>query len=88
MVGGKNKQAGPFEVSLSGYFEPKADDMSDEMYGYNGGDPKTLEEGLDDDSDDTAGDKMQKNFLKERLKQAETNKGKNAYHGMPSDSEE
>ena len=63
--------------------------MDDEMYGYDGGAQQTLEEGLDeDDSDDTPGDKMQKNFLQERLKQAEMNKGKNAYHGMPSDSED
>ena len=62
--------------------------MGDEMYGYDGGAEQALDDGLDEDSDDTAGDKMQKNFLKERLKQAEMNKGKNAYHGMPSDSED
>ena len=62
--------------------------MGDEMYGYDGGAQQTLEEGDDEDSDDTPVEKMQKNFLTERLKQAEMNKGKNAYHGMPSDSED
>ena len=37
------------EVSLSGYFEPKGDDMDDDMFGY--GDADEGEEDSEDDDD-------------------------------------
>ena len=41
------------EVSLSGYFEPKGDDMDDDMfqYGQEAGEDDDVEDGDDDDSD-------------------------------------
>ena len=47
------------EVSLSGYFEPKGDDMDDDMFGYGDGeedeeDSEDADDGEGDDSDDDA----------------------------------
>jgi len=46
------------EVSLSGYFEPKGDDMDDDMFGYGqeeGEDDDDIEDGDSDSDEDDAG---------------------------------
>ena len=44
-------------VALSGYFEPKGDDMDDDMFGYGReGDEEDGDEDLEDDDDDDDSD--------------------------------
>ena len=45
------------EVSISGYFEPKGDDMDEDMFGYgqeDGDEEDDVDDGDSDDSDDEA----------------------------------
>lgn len=69
------------EVSLSGYFEPKGDDMDDDMFGYgqeDGEEDEDVEDG-DSDSDEVEPAKAgKKKELTDSLKQAIQNKNKNA----------
>lgn len=81
------------EVSLSGYFEPKGDDMDDDMFGGYGQEEADddLEDGDSDSDEEEAADsklvvkgkavgkKDDQKALAESLKQAIKNKNKNAY---------
>ena len=75
------KGSGKSEVSLSGYFEPKADDMDDDMfYGQEGAeeDDDDLDD-ISDDDEDPQEKKGKKETAKvnENLKQAKANSSKN-----------
>lgn len=78
------------EVSLSGYFEPKGDDMDDDMFGYG---QEEADEDLEDDSGSdeedenekglvvqgkAIGKKQESKALSASLKEATQNKNKNA----------
>ena len=80
-------------VSLSGYFEPKGDDMDDEMFGYGQEDEEEDADDGDSDSDEEEGDgknanlvvkgkaitkKQEAKQLSDSLKQAQQNRGKNS----------
>jgi len=63
------------EVSLSGYFEPKGDDMDEDMFGY--GQEEDEDEDLDDDDSEeedaklvVKGEGIGKKQLTDSLKQA------------------
>ena len=80
---------GPSDVHLSGYFEPKGDDMDDElMYGQEEGD-----EELEDEEDDSEEEKKPVSsstvakIVESNLKQAKINSNKNAGKA-PEDSDE
>ena len=47
------------EVSLSGYFEPKNDDMDDDMFGYGQGEDDEDGDDIDDGSDDSEEDEKE-----------------------------
>ena len=65
---------GPSDVHLSGYFEPKGDDMDDEiMYGEEEGDDE-----IEDDSDEEAPKAAVTKAIENNLKQAKINSNKNA----------
>lgn len=67
---------GPSDVHLSGYFEPKGDDMDDElMYGQEEGDEEIEEE--DSEEDDKPVSTATK-AIESSLKQAKINSDKNA----------
>jgi len=73
---------GPAEVHLSGYFEPKGDDMDDDMfYGQENADDDE-DEGDSDDEDivdaKAKQSKQKKAAIEDGLKQAQVNSQKNS----------
>lgn len=58
---------GPSEVHLSGYFEPKGDDMDDDMF-Y--GNEQQDDDEEDDDDDEEVDPKAAKKTMQDNLKQA------------------
>lgn len=65
---------GPSDVHLSGYFEPKGDDLDDEiMYGEEEGDDE-----IEDDSDEEEPKAAVTKAIENNLKQAKINSTKNA----------
>lgn len=74
---------GPGEVHLSGYFEPKGDDMDDDMfYGQEDGDEEE-----DSDEAETAPASKAK-ALEKSLRDAKANSNKNASRMLADDSDE
>lgn len=67
---------GPSEVHISGYFEPKGDDMDDDMF-YGNEDAEEEAEEDEEESDDKPAAKPMK-AVEANLKQAQANSAKNA----------
>lgn len=75
------------EVHLSGYFEPKGDDMDDDMfYGQEEDDDEEADDLEDDSEEETA--PASKKKLAASLNQAKANSQKNAGRIMQADSDE
>jgi beta-phosphoglucomutase-like phosphatase (HAD superfamily) len=67
---------GPSEVHISGYFEPKGDDMDDDMF-YGNEDAEEEAEEDEEESDEKPAAKPMK-AIEANLKQAQANSAKNA----------